>query len=105
LVAADGGKAPLDQQVGRAPRFERPANVIPKVHDLRDAKRVNVREHGFERDAVAVNISYGREFHRPANAKLGAMADALALNDGATIRRHGRGDPIAEGLMRAAYSR
>ena len=67
LIALNGGKVPLDQQIGCSSRFERPADVIPQVHDLRDADGGYIREHCFKRDAVAMNISDCSKFHRPTS--------------------------------------
>jgi hypothetical protein len=64
LIALNGGKTALDQQIGGSPCFERAADVIPQVHDLRDAEGGNIRQHCFKRDAVAMNVGYRSEFHR-----------------------------------------
>jgi hypothetical protein len=66
LIASDGRKVPLQQQIGRSPRFEWAADVIPEVYDVRDADGGNIREHGLKRAAVAMNIGDRSKFHRPA---------------------------------------
>jgi hypothetical protein len=66
LIAANGGETPLDQEIGGAARFERPADVISEVDDLRDAKRSDIRQHRLEGEAVAMHISDRSKSHRPA---------------------------------------
>jgi len=67
LITLNGREIPLDQQIGCSSRFERPADVIPQVHDLRDADGGYIREHCFKRDAVAMNISNRSKFHHPTS--------------------------------------
>lgn len=63
LIALDGRKASLHQQVSRSGRFERTANMVAQVHDLVDAERSNVRKDGFERRTISVHIRDGSKFH------------------------------------------
>ena len=67
LVASNGRKTPLHQQIRRPPRFKGAADVIAQIDDLLDAERGNIREHGFQRDAVAMNIGDRGKFHRPTS--------------------------------------
>ena len=73
LIAADGRKEQPDEKVGGPPCFERPAEVIAEVHDLVNAKRSDVRKHGFERDAVAVDVGDRSQFHRVVPCLLGGL--------------------------------
>jgi hypothetical protein len=63
LVAAGRRKAARHQQIGRARRIERPADMIAQVHHLADAERRDIRQHRLQRSDIAVHVRNRREFH------------------------------------------
>lgn len=55
------------QQLQRFARPQRARHTVAKVHDRIAAVPAKIRQHGFERDQVAVNVGNDGEAHAPSD--------------------------------------
>ena len=67
MIAAHAGGVHAHHDLDGAMRIQRAGNHVSEIDDLGDTLRLDIGEHGFEGEIVAVDIGKNGETHRTSH--------------------------------------